>query len=398
MQIYQEILPYADKQPYHAFVNLYAGDVSLSPIPPQYMQSFTVIKKADNAGTFKFAVFDRAWEEVENLLQENYSNISFQYGHVTGRQSLVYTGMVTKYSLDFQSCGVVLSAEGAYESARGNFSLMSIDTGSNKPSEAFVQIAAEMGWQLGRVDETNAIELPSTETYKLLKEHPMKYIVSQLIPQATRASDGKSGYRFILDDSTTPPTASFYPPEFEADEYKTYVYQKGVNSSLVNFRLTSEGVFGGGGFYKVATQFKSVTIDPLFKSKKENTRHINDYAETTGEYSLTHYAQSVGIVDSGGSTVSQANAILNYEVENSFPYNAQATIVGDPSIKLTEPIRILIIKDNGMLHNASGIYTVMGITDTIYDGTYLTNLQLTKTGVDSDASGMELINYRNLIK
>ena len=79
-------------------------------------------------------------------------------------------------------------------------------------------------------------------------------------------------------------------------------------------------------------------------------------------------------------------------------YNAQATIVGDPSIKLTEPIRILIIKDNGMLHNASGIYTVMGITDTIYDGTYLTNLQLKKTGVDSDAAGMELINYRNLIK
>lgn len=397
-----ETLAVLDSQPYQSFVDLYIGNWSFTRVPPQYFQGFEFERVADGAGKFMLRVFDKFWDEIEETLHLGFQNITFRYGHVTGRQSRMFIGMLTDYELEFTTSGVVLTANGTSTAVRQNIQKLSATVSNATPDEVVTQIANKMGWVIGRIDKSLPIQDHSglytkeaeVKTWNINNEQPVKYILREVAPRAIRETDGKGGYQFYLDDSTSPPTVNFHPIDIDPNVERTYVFHKGINTNVISFIPQFKGVFGAAGSGN-ATKVQTTAFDPTTKSEDELFHDIssNPNIDVTGDYTHTPQEMSTMTIDSTGMLKDELSAVLNYRWTNNFlqSYEASMEIIGDPTLEVTQSIRVIVLTDQGTLHHSSGIYLIKGIKDVIESGVMRTQLQLMR---NADLSaGVEIVKY-----
>lgn len=401
-QAYSRRVSEVTPQPVHAFLKIWVGDTILStdPARPQFLQGFDFTRLEEYGSRATLTIFDDNWEEIEYAFAMNNDNISIQFGFVDGVQSPRYKMRLLNYNISFAFTGVYLTINAISEGTIDNLESQSITTNTYNPTEAVKQICEYNGWNIGVMDESDDVQ--ADNPYNMTNDNPITYIRDVIIPDTQ--SDGEI-FVFYLDDSTDPPTAHFrkktYGMNGEEGDYKTYVNQKGYDSVVLSMSFDTKGVFGGtSNLTRIgSTGGTAFTIDPTTKETSvatENTQSV--ITDTTGEYQSTNPNQSITQFDSSGYTPQQVSHRLYYYIKNatSDMYEAQITIVGDPTVRMLDTIRIINVTDAGYLHHTSGLYMVKGISDSISGGKLTTTLKLQRTG-DIEI-GLELLNYRSLLK
>lgn len=403
MRVFGDTSPLHDKQPLHAFVEIYVADKVLRSESangtevkgPEYIQSFE-FNKLDMSGTYTVVLFDKNWTELEETFNAGAQNVKLKYGYVTGKQSALYKSIVSDYTVQYVDSGVMLGINGIVTNAIPNTNLVTLNTGSRNPTEAVKSICRAQGWKIGNFDETKDVSLPNSDYFTLIKDHPISYINLYIAPYARRKSDGMSGFRLVLDPTTHPNTAHFLPLSAQETAAKTYVCRKGINSSVISFDVTAKGVFGGMGMTGSTTRVQVETIDPITGEVTSSTTSTNEVVSTTGEYSFTLSTQE-DVGTSGGMTGEMAVSAATFgtSLRNSIPFEGTITVLGDPSIAIGDTIRIIVPTSRGDLHISSGKYLVKSISESISSGQYLTSMSVVRTGIED---GLELLNYKELIK
>lgn len=402
MRVFGDTTPYHDKQPLHAFVRVYVADKLLASKvgkettrSPEYIQSFE-FNKLETSGTYTLVLFDKNWSELEETINAGSRNIKIQYGYVTGKQSALYTAIATTYTIRYTQSGVILGINGIVDGAVRNNRLLTYSTGTNNPTEAVKSICKKFGYKIGHMDETRDVKLPNNDYFTLIKDHPVSYINLYIAPYAQRKADGLSGFRFILDNSTNPPTAHFLPLSAQNAVSKTYICEKGINSSVISFEVQAKGVFGGSGMTGSTTTIEVETIDPITGDIIDSSSSTSDTVVATGQFSFT-LDDRTDIGSSGGGSPDMAVSAANFNtsIRNSIPYEGTLTILGDPTLSVGDTIRIIVPTDRGDLHLSSGIYFIKNMTESISNGKYLTVLSVVRTGTED---GVQILNYKELFR
>ena len=379
------------EQPLHSFISISVGDVTLTtkPSKPNLMMSLEFVKLEEAGSSGNFTIFDDNWEDIEVLLAEHWNNINVQYGYAddTGNpvESKSYSLILQNYTVKFNLEGVILSVDFFSEGLYMNLATTSVDTNTKNPTEAIKAICRSMGvspsgHEIIVKDENFAItkDCDREENFKFDNENPVTYIVESIVPEASNAEERKS-YRFYIDEHNVA-----YLKEIEyRSPTKTYVYQRGYDSSVLDLTFDMKGTFGGTTKFQIASslsgnvwgttekrdQAYSITIDPQ-----------NTVSEIAGPYLGIASNQSTPLIDSTGDTEDQTKRRLYYHVRNSLEsqYTAQMVILGDPSLELFQTVWIINLTDNGTLHHTSGIYRIISIIDSLEGGNYVTSLKLVR--------------------
>ena len=401
-KVYSERVLNITTQPIHANFLLWAGGELLTTEPsrPNIFQEFEFTKLDTAGSTATFTLFDDNWESLEAKLSLLYDKIQIQYGYpgITRRVSPIYNMILQEYSISFVSTGVLLSIQAMSEGAYQNIQPISTDPlGTTNPTEAIKEVCRKAGWKVedSNFDATQDIELPEGESFSLQEDNPVSYITTVLVPAASK--NGKN-YIFYFDENNVP-----YFREIQynnnSEAVATYVYQKGYDSGVLDLTFDIKGVFGGTSNFQTVTGFKAELIDPLTKEITKIQENLNTTRDqVTGPYSHTNSSQSTVVYPTAGLSRDLAHSQLYYKLKNASDsiYEATMTILGDPTLKILDTIRIINVTDSGNLHHTSGLYMIKGITDTISGGSMTTSLKLIRNGSLDD--GVELMNYRKLLK
>lgn len=380
-------------QPFHAFIDLWIGNEHISRIPPNYMLSCDITQYSGSADSAtnntiegNISLLDQYCDKVEYLLITNGGRCKLRAGDVQGRQTILYDILVSEYNISFTSSGSLLTLKFTDGSVADSSTLLTISAGSS-PSIAVKAIANKLGWTIGRVDDAKQLKGAGGETltFSLINEKPIDYIRNTIAPRAIRSSDGKGGYQFYLDSSTTPPTVNFHPVDLQSGGLRTYVYMKGKNSPVIDFSLNSTLTPAQG---VVASSYKASGIDPLTKEEfaidEGFPSRVLDSSTNKTTVSSNLNPQ---VMSTSGLSSDEIATKVAYRFSSAYTDGLEGTItiIGDPTIAMTDNIRLIILNEDNTMHHISGIYIVLGINHHISGGTMITTLNITRTSSISDA-------------
>lgn len=391
-------------QPVHAFINIWLGDMLLSTENPRpnIIRSFEYDRAVDAGGSARFVLFDDNWEEIEYALAANYTDIEIEYGYYgIGAKSKRIKLLLQDYNIDFEFTGTTLSINALTEGAYDNLNPKSIPLGTYNPTKAVKIICENLGYKIKDeyFDESKDIE--SDNPFNLVEDLPISYIYNVIIPQTSRV--GEELFVFYIDDENYPHFERQTIMNRKTDKMRTYIYQRGYDSNVINFSVDTKGVFAGSGTLEISSGYRSSVINTNDKSQDSEQLDIASVVtESTGDVIHTNSKQSIPVIDSSGYTASQMKSKLYYKLKSALniAYEATLTIVGDPTLDYIEDryIRIINITDEGNLHHTSGVYIIQRITDSIEDGKMITILKLGRNATPGDIDGIEIINPKYFIK
>lgn len=369
----------------HLVKSVYSGSRKGQSRAPEYIQSFE-FTRIETTGNFVLTMFDKNWTELETIFNLGNQAVTIRYGYVGGKQSAVLDCLVSNYNIKFKTSGVILTVRGLVRSIVDNMTLMTLDTETTNPTEAAKAICKYAGYKIGKFEETKDIDLGGNQSFVILKEHPLTYINEKIAPMAIGKSTGMSGYKLYIDYGTTPPTASFLNIMYQSsNSVKSYVYAKGINTSVISLDVDVTGVFGGTSASNTTTSAQSSSIDPA-------TEDVSDISGTTSSnspkttpngdpaYTNTPPTQE-NILSTDGLTPEMSEAAVQnvLSLSGSVPYKGSITILGDPTLVIGDSIDIVVLTSTGDVYDViSGQYYVTGVSDTIEGGKFTTTLSIVK--------------------
>lgn len=373
-------------QPCHVFVDLWIGDKHLPNIPPNYLLSLTVqmlTGSGDSGGSAveaTISLFDKYCDELEYLFIKGQTNVSIRFGHVNGNSSVTYHMKATEYNIDFKPAGNIITVKCTSDRLAESVQMYTGNYGTS-PSYAVRKICENVGWKIGNIVDSVQVLGPGEEPieFNLINDKPVEYIVDVIAPKAATA-DGRTGFRFTLDASTTPNTANFEPYGLLQDTtkgLKTYLYQKGIDSPVLDFSLNQTLTITP----EAITSYISSGIDPLTKEEFNITSNVNEVV-IDSEYDKTTIAPSnPGLVITDGKSREEVSINTNYRFINNATINnaiGVLTIVGDLSYSIGSRLRLIILNEDNSMHNLSGIFYVNQVSHNISSGTLITTLEINK--------------------
>lgn len=398
-----EILPNLDSQPYYAFVDLTFGGHTFPSVPSDYLQNLTVQDLGTEGATISMVLLDRYGDEIEELLYKSKSEENYvRFGHVTGRQSKTLKFEPTNYTINFEPQGTVLTVSGISTGAYNNLSTDNVFSAGRNPSVAVKKICDKLGYQYDdtTIKPSDDIILSdgTVKEFNLINDNLIDYIHQKISPYAVNSSDGSCGYQFYVDEDTTPPTAHFHPVEISDNVIRTYVYQKGLNTNVISFDISTDFVISGEGAVGITSVLEANVLDPVTKKESSASSDINSlYINVNGEYSHIKSNQSKTLIDTSGMSYGEAVSNIDYRMRLSQgTFVADLTIVGDPTIKINNVIRIIVLTKRNTLHHTSGLYLIKGVSHSISSGIMITTLNVNKKN-DIEGS-VELKSYKSLYK
>lgn len=391
-------------QPIHAFVNIYVGDemklLSTDPPKPNIVQSFEITRVENEATETLITLFDDNWEELEEILSKNFDRIYVQYGYPnTSMKSKLYKLTLTGYSLEFIDTGTIIHVTASVGTATDNLSPMSIPLDTYNPTEAVKKICESLGYIVKDENFDESKDIQADNPFNLVEDLPISYITHVIIPQASQ--EGEELFSFDVDSDNV----AYFKRQnslinSSTENYRTYIYGKGYDSSVLSIEFDIRGTYGGVGQTEVVTGFKSSVIGT--DNKEEYNYDINKskaLTYATGNVTHTKSTQSVVVTDNAGYTQRQASNKLYYYMKDMVngAYECTMKIVGDPTIELADWIRIINVTDKGSLHHTSGLYMVLEVTDSIENGDMITALKLMRDAT-YNIDGVEILNPKYLVK
>lgn len=397
----QETLSNLDSQPYLAFVDLIIGGYQFPNIPPKYIQSLTIQDLGTEGTTVTLTILDELGDEIEEMLYRSINEKKYlRFGHINGRQSKLIEFNLFTYTLSMSSTGSLLVIVGQGVLTTDNLSDATYNAGST-PSDAVKTICDKLGYVYDSttIHDTRSIILGdgSVKEFNLVQDNPIDYIHKEISPYAIRLSDGLGGYQFYIDESTTPPTAYFHPIEISEEAVRTYIYMRGINTNVISFEVSSDFIIAGEGQVGITSVLEANVLDPVTKVESHVSTDINNVGtNVNGGYSHIDSKQYVETVNTAGMNHGETVSTLNYRMTLSQgTLDASLTIVGDPTVKINNEIRMIVLNKRNTMHHTSGRYKVLGVSHTISSGIMTTVLSISKTG---DVDGVELKSYKSLYK
>ena len=331
--------------------------------------------------------------------------------------SRVYKMMLQDYSIDFMDTGTTLTINAISEAAYKNLEVVDYEniaaasvsedtkdeegnvvTNMYNPTRAIMAICEAAGWEVRPENFVATADVHRYGPYTLDNENPITYIQEVIVKEA-KVPDSNAIVLFRIEEGGEKPI-----PHLEAKEYgevaasRTYIYQKGYDSPVIDMSFYVKRIFGGTSNLSISSGLKSSSIDTETKEEYSNEETQQTVATaTTGIYSHMMTNQSIPTITFAGETQDQINNKLYYYVKNATTnqYEATMTIIGDPEIELLESIRVINVTDYGNLHHTSGVYLVMGISDSITNGEFRTTLKLIRNG---DTDGIEILHPKHVVK
>lgn len=396
-----EILPNLDSQPYYAFVDLTFGSYKFPNVPPEYIRSVTIQDISGKGASITMSLLDEFGDDIEELLFRTVSTENYiRFGHRTGRQSTTFKFNLLKYTVEFESQGTVVNVAGISDSTAINLKNDVVKDAGSNPSEAVKILCDELGvsYDDESIQPSESIMLSdgTYKQFKLVKDRIIDYIHHEISPYAI-SSDGRSGYQFYIDEFQNPPKAYFHPIEVSGKFVKTYIYQRGVNSNVISFNISSEFILSGEGSHKITSILEASVLDPVTKNETSTDSDINVVNKNVSdEYSHINSSQSKKVANITGNNYIEAYNKLTYRMTTSqVTFNADLTIVGDPTVKIGDEIRIIVLTKRNTLHHTSGRFLVNGVSHIISSGIMVTTLSVVKEG---DIDGIELKAYKSRYK
>ena len=396
-------------QPIHAYISVFIGNdqtplqelLSIRSNRPNTVKSFEYTRMQEAGERASIVLFDDFyWDEIEEIFSKkgNWDNIYIEYGYSgTGKKSKRIRFLVTAYSVNFDFTGVTLNFELVSQAAYDNMKFVTVDDmDTYNPTVAVKDICEKMGWKIGEFDESE--DVTADDSFHLTTANPIQYIYDVIIPQA--AAENEEIFYFYVDSDNV---AYFKRNKFQGTDpnsLRTYIYQKGYDSTVIDLTFDIKGAFGGSSSYGLATTLSASVFDTGTKKEESYSySNIDVITESPGNSVHTRPDQSNPSVDSSGYTPAQMSSRLYYRMKADIAksYTATLTIVGDPTIKLMEYIRIINVTDAGYLHHTSGVYQIISITDSISDGSMTTVLKLVRNAT-LDIDGIEIINPKYRIR
>lgn len=387
-------------QPMHAYVNISIGGKPLTN-KPNVIQNFEITRYQGVGDKATFTIFDDSWGSIERAFADNSDNVQIEYGYSDGVSLKFSRMLLLNYSLSFNSTGVVMTVQAISQDSLDNLDQMTIDgMAEYNPTEAIKTICKNIE---GLVVEdqnfvaTEDLDKEKDSPFSLINDYPLTYIYDNILPYA-HTPDGDI---VTFDISNNVATLKAEKISIEGEGLRTYIFQKGYDSPVIDLTFDIKGVFGGTSEYKTATGYRSSVFDPLTKEEIQGEQTLGSVLATgitTGLYAHTRSDQSIPSVDSAGHSVTRMKNRLYYDIKKmaTESYEADMTIVGDPTIKLLDKVWIINVTDEGYLHHTSGCYMITGIVDSVDNGSMTTQLHLVRNGDISE--GVEILSPKSVLK
>ena len=428
---------------YYAFFNLKIGQNNA--------ETYSLENNDDNMVEFTFSRIDEfvsdsliftLYDDSALYLEEKILNsdrsIEFWYGYRDGKQSPHYKGMIMKYSITFEGAGATLVLECVSQSA---VDLAQVDTKEYEdmtPSEVMENIAKENDWIIKHVEPSKPIFKTSTggldkSNYKVFlrtNETLSEFIKKNIIPFSV-SEKGKGGYTCMLC-STSEGTEMIYAPKNYVSEEEAKKSNEGTNGTTTDgygklmeaiknynyvMNAPSEEIISftpeygdmlsvliGGN--NVTTEYTDPQTNEYQKTEtakqeegtpsKDKTEQEKEKERQQKETEVVQESDKIKGINrthiSSTRTKSEMEAISLslWEKAQDMVYKATLVLVGDPTLKPRQLIRVAVLTRDGAIHHSTGNYYVSKITDSISDGTYITTLELNRNAMTiGDASTVD---------
>lgn len=419
--------------PFHAFIILEVGGLSVSLLPPEYISEMTYSRKSttfsnsdsndddgevsteddvigsdlddtsnngNGAGNeLSITLHDDTAILLEEEIRNGYDKVTFKYGYANGPVSSLYECTITNYGLDFQSTGAVLTLNCVTKGTSNNESKSKVY--KNGIDDAIREIAKEENWEVGKLEPTNEV-LDSEGELKTLERNNMsatEFITSVLIPISTSKSTGIGGYKIWFTDSANKVVINYAPPynveESDAD-FRTkakyqYEWGTGKNSEVLSFSPNIESI--SGNFSDDTMSVEATTLDTisnnLYAFKYSNG---NNYYKLDGSGNMVAYNNPIKLNSSSLSYSELKNkSIAMWYIMSNRQYEATLEITGNPNLDIMDKISITMLNRYGLPHHSTGVYTITGIDDSISGGNFTTTLSLIRNPLSVSTENGKLV-------
>ena len=126
---------------------------------------------------------------------------------------------------------------------------------------------------------------------------------------------------------------------------------------------------------KAVDNITNEKIEVEVDSQSNSKRNIaGSRTNATGEY------QSIYRGFSGSQKSLENLAYSEWTYRQNVGLKANLSIIGNPYIEVMDTCQLTVMLKEGKVHHSSGIYIVHKVMDQISKGTYLTQLELSKSG------------------
>lgn len=400
-------------QPYVAYAKIYFGSTEVTS--DKTLMNFTY-ERSTTAGSnmANFTLADPKWDSIENALLDANGQFSFEYGFVeSDRWSPRYKLVAQKYTPKITNEHIEISVEGkTIAHPASDNKIVPGQTNkvlSSKTMIAVKQMYEELGF-MTVVDEVDEHEKTFCDTQGTLPRHqdhllsgntPIQYTRHYVTKYAATGENKKQGgYYFYFGDEDGKPTVYFIKSwDRESDgRYAKYSIEvpDTTNYEVISFEpeMNMPALRSGEGMSRKTLKILNPATGKdiwAHREKNENTPLFNydlfkhtSYQSTLGDNCTPQNHPYI----IGGSTYDQAMQIVTslYEDRALFVNKATLQLVGDPKYRLLDIVHVSVYKkgigvDGSGTHYSTGNYLVVGITDAVQPGSYLTTLQLKRLGV-----------------
>lgn len=394
---------------------------SLTPARPQYVEYFEYI---DNMGvwtdTFRLRVFDPSWDvaagdralraiqqaRTEAGVQPSspgslggLESVLLSWGYVgypgeqllaaafqqRGMWSGVRQAFIIGYNPHFLGTGVEIELTGQATDVGARLRSRSVTyptrSGATSISEIVKQIAIRNGWRYCIRPTLPIYEGGEPKKFTQAQKDDLSYIQYDLIPLA-RAADNPAVTGYVVYYNSQTNTLHFHPPK-DGQIVRHYTYARQRLGTIIAFNPKVQPalvVALGGGRLELAgiDQHTKEVFQHVF-DKKPGDDPSSLGAWGVPDRATLHDLEKFNrqqVADAGTSEAAKAEAQSMYRTQQWAVYEADLTIVGDPTIRSGQLVRVTVFGEDSMPHWASGVFRIQQATHVIDRGTYQTTLQL----------------------
>lgn len=386
--------------PYFAFVDVFVGDLNLSPIPPEHIIEFTHNKSSisDIVNTFSITVFDETALELENYLvtsADPFLEVFFRYGYVRGPVSDHFGGTVLDYTINISSVGAVLTIDG-WSSAMRSHNVPRTRTYENMDiHEIISEIAAMEGWAVGHVETCDTLLVEDRDRDEnVVKQKKVfvqdnlpstKFILNKLAKYARSKETKDSGFELFFDDVSGIPVVNFCTRSYLYKEpVETYVTYYGREGQEV---ISFEPKYSGQTMMVTGSSVQSYAFDEETGERLVyyHDQETNDKARIMGTktYNTPEMGSAVHSFSSANVEEMRIKSSNMWKRSAMQTHTASMTIKGNPRIKSGDNIDVIYMTPRQVAHHTSGTYWITTVTNTIRGGLFQTSMELMR-----DAMGL----------
>lgn len=401
---------------FHPFVQIRAGDLPITTVPPERLQNFSYKSAVDALSLLQFSAIDPTFKELEQILlqaDDTDNAIYFRFGHLENVGSINrdwIKSRLVNFVPNITHRGTQVNAVCLVDAVQG-IATQKTRTYSGKISKVVRQIAEDIG-AIPEVEETDDDENDAFEDnngdprlWTVRNQTLIEFIRTELLPIA-RSKTSPSNYDLWVTggDITTgggdqPPVLHFHTKDFpDCRRRKRRVlelqYLAGKTDRVVEFNPEYSGKILGN-FGAASGQVVTRIFDPDSgryisevhnRKVDENTLSVGTGTKTTAAPSNPADAkddtEAQAVLYSRELTLKQASdqGRSSWEIGKAITFTANITLVGLPELVFLEANDYIDIKvivpdpSTGQFaeHWSGGLYRIYSADHQIGDNYMIT--------------------------